>query len=93
MGFVTEERILSLRRNVCVSAHCDNCAKTLDVIHAGDLDEASGAADALEITLSGGYGQFFDDADVKVLFCGDCANLLLSAFPSIKRSMADQERF
>lgn len=86
MGYITEERIDTLRRTIVVGAKCDNCEAALDCDEEGD-----NCPNALPLKLIGGYGMFFDDVDVKILLCGACAHKLLEAFPSFKKQMDAQE--
>lgn len=87
MGYRTERRTNVMPVYVTVSAGCDNCATELAPVWGIEDDGAwttSHAKDALEITLSINFKQYYnsgpDDAKTIVL-CKQCADVLVRAFP------------
>ena len=89
MSFRTEERLAeALRINVVVGASCDGCDKELEIVGP---EGSRLISDGLGLTLSGGYGMFFDDRDVNAIFCKACATKLLEVFPGLKKAIDEQE--
>lgn len=86
MGYITEEKVESCVRTVIVGAKCDKCQCDLNPI--GESGE--GASGAMDIILSGGYAQYFDDVNVRVLICKTCADEILAAYPFLRKAMDDQ---
>lgn len=64
-------------------ALCDECGAEIDKNLTGSL----------EITLEGGYGQFFDDARVTAIFCKSCATRLINTCKGLGRAMEAQSTF
>lgn len=88
MGYQTEIRTLTEESAVVVGASCDHCGTVLECVEATREDGswfAAMALGSLDISVSGGYGQFFDDVEGarRFLFCAACSRKLIEAFPCI----------
>lgn len=94
MGYRTERR--PLPRFVVVEVWCDNCDKRLKQVFEYETETVQ-PEDALEIVLVGYYGGYFDTSagwvpgseHPTVHFCGECADKLCEAFPSIRKAIQD----
>ncbi len=65
-------------------AKCDSCNKKLkSVFNVNDVDDFQ-FEDAIEISLVGGYGMYFDSSNYRFFFCKTCSDRLLELFPCFK---------
>jgi len=70
MAYETELKKVEETKLVVTKITCDDCHESLPF--------ADGyASKSLTIRLCGGYGQFFDDRDVVIILCSNCAEKLL----------------
>jgi hypothetical protein len=88
MPFKTEERITDLRRTVIVGGTCDGCG--VELIFVGS-EESSLVDGGMVLTLSGGYGMFFDDHAITAILCRNCSTKLLETFPGLQKAREAQE--
>ena len=67
---------------IVIPDRCVSCGHELTRVSEGDFTSKR-YDNALEVTLTGGYGMFFDniDADHHVFLCHDCAHRLCDALP------------
>ncbi|WP_459973285.1 hypothetical protein [Mycobacterium sp. MUNTM1] len=61
---------------------CIDCGRELTQVFEGDVTSRQ-YRNALGMTLTGGYGMFFDDTDPvhRIFLCHDCAHGLCDALP------------
>lgn len=94
MSYETLEVCEPLRVRVTVGATCDSCHTKLEPVHVDEKGRwDAGAKGSLELILSGGYAQFFDDQSVRVLLCSECAKKLLDQNPHFNEQMERQGTF
>jgi len=79
MPYRIEPQEVTRLANICVAATCDNCGKDLESVFEDSYYQPK---DALDIHLSGGYGQYIDGSST-VIFCKECADRLIEAFPAL----------
>ena len=84
MGYITEEREVTSTQKVITGAKCDRCQ------HDMQIGSAGGALNSLTMVLCGGYAEYFDDHNVSVTICKECADALLESFPFLVKAMEDQ---
>lgn len=84
MGFKYQESQVTKTQRVVVGATCDSCGCVLKPVWK-DWSDREQAEDALDILLSGGYGQYFDGPGIRLVFCRDCADKLVKDFPGINK--------
>lgn len=92
----TGEQVRELRMPRYVGVCCDECgAKFTHALGEAGLDERGRwksllPKDAYEITLVGGYDNFFDTSggDPQLLYCTGCVNRLGALFPTLKPEVA-----
>lgn len=76
---------IKVAKNIVVGATCDNCKKKVEPVLINQDGNVSAFKDMAEIRLDGhNFGEYFDgkEAIIKV-FCGECLDKLLVAFPSL----------
>lgn len=88
-GLTWTKREVTLTDQVVTAVSCTNCQVALTPVLGewGDGDQRGiQPLGALEITLHGGYGMFFDDeySPLTVYFCEQCARQLMSQFPGLR---------
>lgn len=81
MPYITEVRSVTEKMPVRVASECDGCGLKMDADPEKSID----------ITLSGGYGKFFDGNDVVGVLCRDCVVKLTDLFPNIQLAMDKAE--
>lgn len=86
MGYIKKTQTVTADVEAIVGARCDSCGM--------ELTETTGNSGcfvgALNMTLDGGYDEFFDDVPVKVIICGKCARGLLDKNPWLERAIEEQ---
>ena len=85
MGYITEKKEVTKVVETRVGASCDNCLTPMHLVHD------DGAFNALNIRLSGGFGQFYDGEDIYLLLCQECARRLIALFPWIQPAIQKAE--
>ena len=80
MPYKTEIREMRKKEEVVIGATCDACGKELEPVFASLPWGRGGPESALNITLSGGYGQYYDGEDIHLIFCPQCADKFMETF-------------
>ena len=65
---------------VTIEVFCSNCSARLTPVFK---DTPYQASNSLQVTLTGGYGMFYDDIPETSLLCCECARNLLKEFPCL----------
>ena len=65
---------------VTIEVFCSNCPTQLISVFKNTPYQAS---NALQVTLTGGYGMYYDDIPETSLLCRECASNLLKEFPCL----------
>jgi len=65
---------------VTIEVFCSNCPTLLTPVFK---DTPYQASNSLQVTLTGGYGMYYDDIPETSLLCCECAKLLLKEFPCL----------
>lgn len=81
MPYITKIVNVTKAMPVRVASECDGCGKEMD----SDPDKS------IDLTLSGGYGKFFDGRDVVAVLCRDCTVKLIDLFPALQVAMDKHE--
>ena len=79
-----EDKEVTRVERVIVEATCDNCQAKLEPVFP-DPGMMAQFQQALEVTISGGYGEFIDGM-ARLYLCQACAIKLGEAFPCIKKA-------
>lgn len=69
--------------------NCIGCDKTL--VPVLQFSDGAPYEDALDISFSPGYGEFFDGDPVRVYLCKGCAHRLCQTFPKIGKHLGVSE--
>jgi hypothetical protein len=91
MGYIYEQVEKMVAQSIVIGATCDQCGKGLRPVFSGSGEgwQAAQARGALNVTISGGYGQYYDSEHGagRCLLCKECADRLLAEFPCFARAM------
>lgn len=85
VGYITEKKEVTKVVETRVGASCDNCLTHLHLV------PDDGALNALNVILSGGFGQFYDGEDIHLLLCQECGRKLITLFPWLQTKIRNAE--
>lgn len=85
-----ETKTILVNKTVKYNYSCDGCGSALEPIYP-DVLYADQCKYALNITLEGGYGMYYDASDVDINLCKDCADKITQTFPFIMEMIEKAE--
>lgn len=72
---------------ICYQGFCDNCGAELSPVHSVGISQWD---NAVEFSIHGYCGGYFDDCTINVLLCQECVDKILLTFTHLKKSIMEQ---
>lgn len=83
---ITEKQTKTMEVDVPIAFGCDGCGGLMDLPEHETMPN-----NGVMVRVMGGYGCFFDGADVCVDLCKQCTEKLIELFPAIRAKMESDE--
>ncbi len=92
MPYIKQSRTEKVTHDVIVGATCCECnAELQPVMELEGVWTACHPVGSLDLSIGGGYGQFYDGLSIHAILCKSCAEKFVATFPNLGKAIEEAE--